>query len=114
MTVQTIPLGPPVAGRQIEEFSVTLENIVWQMRLRWSYTAEAWRLDMASTETGTELKGLTLAPGHNLLAPHAVLELGQLWVVDTEGKLANPDFEGIGDRFKLLYVPLSDVDAFTL
>lgn len=115
MTIQVLPFGPSQEGQQIYEYDdIRLENLVWQFRLRWSYTAEAWRMDMSCAETGTDLKGLTLAPGHNLLTPHAVLELGAIWVVDTESEFRNPDFAGLGTRYKTLYIPLSDLDALPI
>jgi hypothetical protein len=54
---------------------------------------------------GVDLKGLKLVGGVDLLFPHAVLELGQMFVLDLEGFKSDPDRDGFGDRFKVLYVP---------
>jgi hypothetical protein len=110
MAVQIIPLK----AEPVWEFTYVLEGLVWQFCQQWSYSAQAWRLDMSSIETGTTLKRLTLAPGVNLLKPLAVSELGKLYMVDVEGKLTNPDFDNVGDRYKLEYVPLAEVDDYPI
>lgn len=110
MTVVYIPFTPKPA----EHIETELEGIAWQIFYRWNYTDKAWYMDIGSVQTGTELKGLKLVSGSNILRPHAVSELGKIFVVDTEGKFADPNYDDFGDRFKVLYVPLEDVDDYPL
>lgn len=108
MAVVYLPFDPdPAAFIEIE-----LEGIAWQIYYRWNDTDAAWYMDLSSVQTGTTLKGLKLVGGSNILRPHAVTELGKILVVDTGGKQANPDFDNFGDRFKVLYIPLEDVDDY--
>jgi hypothetical protein len=104
MAVEYIPFTP----RYADNIETELEGIAWQIYYRWNFTDKAWYMDLSSAQTGTTLKGLKLVSGKNILRPHAVSELGQMWIVDTEGKLEDPDFDNFGDRFKLLYIPLGE------
>ena len=111
MTVQIIPLRPVFA----ETISVNLEGIAWNITYRWNFTDAAWYTDLESTAVnGTILRGLKLVGGSDILNPHAVVELGKMFIVDTEGQFQNPDFDNIGDRYKWLYVPKADVDDYPL
>jgi hypothetical protein len=104
MAIVYIPFAPKYA----DYIEVQLENIAWQIYCRWNFIDNAWYMDLSSVQTGTTLKGLKLVSGKNVLRPHAVSELGQMWVVDTEGKFEDPNFDDWGDRFKLLYIPLGE------
>lgn len=110
MAVVYIPFVPKPA----DNFDTELEGISWQIFYRWNYTDRAWYMDLSSVETGTTLKGLKLVNGSNILKPHAVSELGKIFVVDTEGRQENPNYDDFGDRFKVLYIPLEDVDDYPL
>jgi hypothetical protein len=110
MAVEYIDFIPKYADNQETE----LEGIAWLIFYRWNTADKAWYMDLSSVETGTVLKGLKLVGGSNILRPHAVAELGKIFVVDTEGKQENPNYEDFGDRFKVLYVPKADADAFPL
>jgi hypothetical protein len=101
MAIEYIPFTPKYA----DHFEIELEGIAWQIFYRWNFVAESWYMDLSSVQTGTTLKGLRLVSGRDILVPHAVSELGQMWIVDTEGKFEDPNFDDWGDRFKLLYVP---------
>lgn len=105
MAAQIIALLPKYA----DDIETELEGITWAIFYRWNKTYGAWFMDLSSVETGTTLLGLCLVGGSNILQPHAVTELGMLFMVDTEGKEQNPDFELLGDRYKLIYIPKADV-----
>lgn len=110
MAVEYIEFNPKFA----DNFETELEGVPWQFFYRWNLADKAWYTDMSSVQTGTVLKGLKLVGGSNILRPHAVSELGKIFVVDTEGKQENPTYEGLGDRFKVLYVPKADANAYPL
>jgi len=110
MTIVYLPFKPEPA----DYFEAELEGIAWQIYYRWNGTDSAWYMDLSSVQTGTTLKGLKLVSGSNILRPHAVTELGKIFVVDTEGKETDPNFDDFGDRYKVLYVPLEDVNDYPL
>lgn len=105
MAAQVIPL----ISRFADGIATELEGITWAISYRWNETYGAWFMDLSSVETGTTLLGLCLVGGSDILQPHAVTELGKMFVVDTEGKEQNPDFELLGDRYKLIYIPKADI-----
>ncbi len=105
-----IPLVPDYAYDQ----NVFLEGLNIQLSLRWNFTDAAWYMDLAIVDTGTTIRGIKLVGGKNLLEQYAVTELGKLFMVDTELKFENPDFDNIGDRFKLLYVLKENADDIPL
>lgn len=89
-----------------------LEGLNVQFRFRWNFTDNAWYADLTIIDTGTILKGIKLIGGTELLRPYAVTELGKMYIVDTEGQFTEPNFDDIGDRFKLLYIPKENADDF--
>jgi len=100
MPIEIIPFVPKYS----DYLSISLEELAWTFHYRWSFTDNAWYSDLSSVESGTTLLGLKFMPGGNILRPHAVTELGGIFVVDTEGKFENPNYDDFGDRFKVLYV----------
>ena len=98
MGVQVIPVAP----KPSTQFTVDLDGETVDLTIRWNSTAEQW--DPVGVTFTTTLNGVVLVAGVDLLAPYAVRELGQLWLVDLEAKLEEPGFDDFGDRFQLLYV----------
>jgi hypothetical protein len=107
---QIIPLEPDYSY----DFNVVLEGLNVQFSPRWNFTDNAWYTDINIIDTDTVIRGLKLVGGKNLLEQYAVTELGKLFVVDTEGQFADPDFDNIGDRFKLLYILKENVNDFPI
>lgn len=107
---QIIPLVPDYAYDQ----NVILEGLNTKFSFRWNFTDNAWYMDIVIIDTGTTIRGIKLVGGKNLLEQYAVTELGKLFMVDTEEKFANPDFDNIGDRFKLLYILKENVNDFPI
>lgn len=94
------------------EFEVDLEDLVWRFRFHWNETDQAWYMDLLGLDNGNDFKGIKVIGGINLLDPYAIRELGQLYLVDAENGLQDPDRDGFGDRYQLLYVLKENVDAF--
>jgi hypothetical protein len=108
MTAQIIPLES-TPGKDAYEFGTELEGMACNIEYRWNATYGAWFFDLSVIETGTTLLGLCMLEGSDILRPHAVIELGRLFMVDTENKQQNPDFDNLGDRYKLIYIPKADL-----
>jgi hypothetical protein len=103
-----IPLEPDYAY----PFNYVLEGLNVQFDVRWNFTDAAWYIDLEIIDTGTIVRGIKLVGGKNLLEQYAVTELGKIFMVDTEGQFADPDFDNIGDRYKLLYILKENADDF--
>jgi hypothetical protein len=89
-------------------FTINLDGYPYQFRVWWNNTIGAWYMSMLGLDINStvDLKGVRLAGGTDLLHGYAVLELGQMYVIDSEGYNEDPTFDGLGDRFKLYYVPI--------
>lgn len=85
-------------------FNTVLEELNILFYIRWNIVDLAWYMDLEIIETETIIKGIKLVGGVDLLKQYAIIELGKMFMVDTEEKFQNPDFELIGDRYKLIYV----------
>jgi hypothetical protein len=107
---QIIPLEPDYSY----DFNVILEGLNVRISPRWNFTDNAWYIDLEIVDTGVIIKPLKLVGGKNLLEQYAVTELGKLFMIDTEGQFADPDFDNIGDRFKLIYILKENVDDFPI
>lgn len=71
-----------------------------------------WLLDLVGENNGIEILSISLLVGVNLLEPYGYRELGGLALADTEGKFQDPNFEGFGTRWKLIYVGVDDLPDF--
>jgi len=88
---------------------IDLEGETFTLRFKWNETDASWALNIIGVTTDTNVKGIKLVSGPNLLKPYALIELGGLYVLDVEGYQSDPDFDGFGDRYILYYVELADV-----
>ncbi len=95
-----IPLDPDFSYF----FTYVLEELNIQFKVRWNIIDLAWYMDFDIVETETVIKGIKLVGGIDLLKQYAITELGKMFMVDTEEKFQDPDFDLIGDRYKLLYI----------
>ena len=83
---------------------VTLNNAQYKLSFKWSENESAWYMDIDGlSDTSIALHGLRLVGGLDLLEPHAIVELGQLWLVDLSGANRDPDFDTIQTDFVLYY-----------
>jgi hypothetical protein len=85
-------------------FTTVLEGLNVQFKVRWNIVDLAWYIDLDIIETETLVKGIKLIGGIDLLKQYAITELGKMFIVDTEEKFQDPDFDLIGDRYKLIYI----------
>lgn len=92
-----------------DRFNATLDGYVVFFRVRWNHVAAQWCLDLDCEELGLSYKGFALVTGNNNLQGRGISELGALVLIDLQGD-ADPDRDGLGDRWKLIYVTRAEVD----
>lgn len=59
-------------------------------------------------------KSIALVNGADLFEPYGHQELGSLFVIDGEGLNEIPDFDNMGDRYKILYVEKAQQEDFLI
>lgn len=104
-----IPLIPDYSydvNTILEGLNVQFQNV------RWNFTDNAWYTNLIIFEADITINGIKLVGGDDLLRQYAITELGKLFMVDVENKFEDPNFEQIGDRFKLLYILKENVNDF--
>ena len=103
----TIPLTANASYR----FTVEIESETVEFAVRWNLVESAWYFDIVGVSFTLELKGIKFVGGVNLLKPYAVRELGGLYMIDSEEKNEDPDFDGLGDRYRLIYVTKAEMES---
>lgn len=85
---------------------VELDGVVYNLRIRWSQRAECWHMDIRDAEGDAILLGVKMVTLYPLLKNyrHLGVPAGEFFFVDNKDESARPTLEGMGDRFKLLYV----------
>lgn len=86
------------------EFETRIDGESYRLTLRWNDTAETWHADLEGLTVDVKVLGITLIVGLDLLKQYAILELGSLYVHDTESKDENPTRDSLGDRHRLLHI----------
>lgn len=81
-----------------------------RFRFRWNFIAAQWFVDVDCDEVGFHSHGFALVTDDNIVSGHAVPELGEIVLLDHQGE-EDPDFDGLGIRWKLYYVTRAEVDA---
>jgi hypothetical protein len=86
-----------------------LDGNQYDVWIRWNGTTEKWYMDLTQvSDSSTSMKGIALLQGRDLLGPHGYSNiLGELWVEDTAGTYEDPTYEGMGDRWRLRYYPIT-------
>lgn len=107
----TIPLD---ATSSDFEKTVDIEDQTVTFRIRWNSLEEAWYTDITGVTFTLSLLGLKLVGGVNLIKPHAVIELGGLFLIDSEEKAEDPDYDLLGDRYRLIYVTKAEMSGITI
>ena len=89
-----------------ENFSITLNNVSYNMRSRWSVPQSCWVIDIASTDDSPILQGVPLIPGVDLLGQFEYLGFGGALYAQVDNDInAVPSFEGLGTTGHLYFVP---------
>jgi hypothetical protein len=96
----------PLTADYAYQFTMDLEGLSWNFkRIRWNDAYNAYFMDLEAITLPILIRGICLVGGSNILRPYAITELGKMHIVDTERQQQNPTFEGLGTRFKLIYIP---------
>ncbi len=110
MAVSVMPIDPSLAHQR---FEVTLDEIAFQLEVRWSAREECYYLNILN-EGGTVLRaGLKLVIGSALggTARGPGMPPGLLHVVDTSGETADAGYKelGVESRVQLWYTDWADL-----
>ena len=103
----TVTIG--LHAKPYYEGTKVLDGNTYKLRFWWNTTQEGWYMSLTGLNNTITILGIALLPGKDLLEPYGYgLTLGQLWLVDNQGKNENPDFYGIGGRWTLEYTPVGE------
>lgn len=86
----------------------TLDGNAYRFRFRWGTVPQKWHMNIKGLNTDLDRKGIPLLCGKDLFKPLGRYELGELWMIDNSGADEDPNYEDMGGRFTLEYVPLED------
>jgi len=82
-----------------------LDGIPVEIRQTYNEIDGGYFLDILAADGSIDVKGLRIATNSDMLDGLALSELGRLFAIDLERKSADPDFDGLGTRFILVYLP---------
>lgn len=102
MTYKTIPLN----AIPNQQFTVTLDGQICQIRLYWRYDHLYCDLNVQDEVICT---GALCATNEFILQQPKLNFSGNLLFVDKEGHGAQPDYKELGTRFVLCFVPESEM-----
>ena len=92
-------------------YNIDLEDQSYTFSIHWNEYDVAWYLDILGVSNGIDFPGIKMVVGQNLIKPYAILELGALYIIDGEAEGLDPDYDNIGTRYMLYYVPTTNPDA---
>lgn len=93
----------PLDSASAYKTTVSLDGYDITVRIRRNFISDAWYIDVSCDSIGLEINGLALVTGNDILHGHAIQELGGIVLVDFQGN-DDPTIEGLGDRWKLVYL----------
>ena len=85
--------------------STKLDLVPVSIRYTYNEIDDGFFADLSADDGSIDAKGLRFSSGVDILDGLAISELGKLFVIDTLKKGEDPTYEGLGDRFKLIYLP---------
>jgi len=99
---------------------VDLDQLPCELRVYWSEYSDAqkpnfdvdgyWSMDIVSDQF--DIKGIKIVSNCELLWPYALQNFGGFYLTDLSEKNNDPDYNGIGDRWELNYIPKDDIARF--
>ena len=105
---------------------IELDGIAYDMRVYYSAYDDLisdimddgrsgkWYLEIVGANGVVSEKNIALVNGADLLDPYGYEQLGSLFVVDGENLGEIPDFDNMGSRYKILYIPKAEQDEFLI
>lgn len=104
----------PFTGYPRERITTSIEGRTISMRIRYSSESEAWHLDLAETQPGTDetplLSGRRITLGNDLLRGLS-LGLGALYAIDTTGSGVDPGAGDLGSRVQIYHLTDAELEA---
>ena len=98
MSVFLIPFVPA----QPQSFQISLNSIVYILKVRWCDPAQCWILDLLDVSDNPILQGIPLITGTDLLSQYGYLGLQFSFVVQTNNDVnAVPTFANLGSQGNL-------------
>ena len=96
---------------------IDLDNIACRIRVYWNEFSDAvkssydttgfWSMDVVNDIF--DIKGIKLVGGTDLMWPYSHINFGGFILYDMTGQNLEPEFDGIGERWQLNYVPIADI-----
>jgi hypothetical protein len=91
-----------------QSLTVTLDDLPYQLVVRWNDPAQVWCIDLSDGNGNLLLANIPLVTGADLLEQFAYLGIGgQLVVQTTNNALAVPTLANLGDTGNLYFVTSS-------
>ncbi len=91
-------------------FKIDLESDSYEFHIHWNVAAAAWYFDIIGISNTVAYRGRPLVTGVNILKPFAIREMGALYMVDGEEEGLDADYDNIGSRYFMYYVPTTNPD----
>jgi len=99
---------------------IDLDNIPCVIRIYWNEFSDSLKSQMATNgfwamDLSNELftiNGIKLVTGTELMWPYSYATFGGFFLYDTEFKGSDPEFNGMGTRWQLNYIPISGLQQF--
>lgn len=107
MSVGFLPID---AQKPSQRKRITVDGHKLEYHVRWQQTPSRWFISLDCDAVGLHSKGLGLVTGMDLLANRTQEQLGILMLLDLQGD-EDPDFDGLGVRWKLAYATRSEVET---
>lgn len=80
MSLQRIPLS----DAPDQEFSITLDGVLYFLRLRLNFRMQLWTMDIKSSEQAPLAYGLVLVPGTDLIQPYSLEGLTRFFAINLD------------------------------
>jgi hypothetical protein len=100
----------PIQSVPSKRYRVKLDGFKTALHIRRQATNEQWYMSLDVDELDIHVHGFALMTGTDWLMSRSNLQMGVLMLVDFQGN-EDPDFDGLGDRWKLIYFTRAEVDA---
>lgn len=99
-----------VTSRTRSRYDVSLEDRALTLRTLYSNVMDQWTFDLVDRATGDPvLSGVPIVTGLDLLEPYG-LGLGALVAAAIESPGRDPRRDELGQRVKLIHVPVAEVE----
>jgi hypothetical protein len=94
----------PVTNDFWHGFNVDLDGESYQLTFRWNFTDNAWYMDLLGLTNTVDFAAIKITGGIDILLPYAIIELGELYLIDSENENLDANQNDFGDRYQLLYI----------